>query len=246
MEKKMRRKSCLALLLAVMLAFPVKAFAKKPNGGAEAAPAPTAKEAAGYDWGKVAALGSGVQNVRLDRKGRVTSFVVVGEARISKALGIAKGKKLAAQRARLNAKAEVMKWMQERVASLEQEHDETIIQMKGDGDALTEEGKSVEHNLAKIESYADGIIRGMVTLYQAVEEADGSQMFRIVLGWSAKNSQAAAQVREAMTAPPKKGKPKKETGATPAPAAPAQPRQERKKPSIPAQSATSLDTAEFE
>ncbi len=199
-------------------------------------------QTAGYDWGKVTDLGPGVQNIRLDERGKVKSLVVVGEARISTVLGMAKGKRVATQRARMNAKAELVKFLRERVVSVEQDQEETIIQLKGDGKSVTEEGKSVEHTLTKVERVAEGMIRGMITIHIKVTEpaADGSQMLRVILGWSAKSNKVAKQVRSAIDAPLKG----RGTGNNPGSPSPNPPASAPK--TIPAQSVTSPSASEFE
>ena len=193
-------------------------------------------------WGDISKVGEGVQRIKYDEKGRVKTFIVIGEARISKALPIAKAKTLARQNARLKAKAEVVKFLREKVSSVEQFEEETIIQLKGfngkgNESEFNEEGKTTERTTTKISSTADGLIRGMTTLVSEVcpAEEDGSQVFRLILGWSAKNNEAAAQVRKAMAAPltEKKGEVKKESQG------------KKNSSSIPAERVVSPDAGEF-
>src|SRR4051794_17830845 len=65
--------------------------------------------------GKIAELGPGVHAIKKDDRGRIKTCVVVGQARISTALGKAKGLETARTRARLAAAAEYRKWLSEKV-----------------------------------------------------------------------------------------------------------------------------------
>ncbi len=190
----------------------------------------------GIDWGNLVNLGPGVQNIKQDENGHVKTLVVVGTSRVSTVLGLAKGRKIATQRARLNAKAELVKWLQEKVSSMEQDQEETIIQLKGDGEKQTEEGKSTEHTITKVESFAEGMIRGMITLNLTVSEPekDGSQTLSIILGWSAKNNQMAKEVRQAIDAPLTGQDSEKKSNST------------KGTKTLPAQSFTAPNASEFE
>ena len=190
----------------------------------------------GIDWGNLANLGPGVQNIKQDEKGHVKTLVVVGTSRVSTVLGLAKDKKIATQRARLNAKAELVKWLREKVSTMEQDQEETIIQLKGDGENQTEEGKSTEHMITKVESFAEGMVRGMITLNLTVSkpEKDGSQTLSIILGWSSKNNQMAKEVRQAIDAPLTGQDSEKKTNAT------------KGSKTLPAQSFTAPGASEFE
>ena len=149
-------------------------------------------------------MGPGVHDIKYDDAGHVQSFKIVGTSRVSTVLGIAKGKNIAIQRAKLNAKVELVKWLKEKVASVEKNQDETIIQLKGQaGGELSEEGKETEHLLAQVDSIAEEIIRGTITLNvtHAEHESDGTQNLHIVLGWSKKTNQAAKEVSAALAEP---------------------------------------------
>ena len=124
----------------------------------------------------------------------------MGTSRFSTVLGIAKGKNIAIQQAKRNAKVELVKWLKEKVAIEETNMEETVIQLKGQrGGELSEEGKGTEHLQTKITSIAEGIIRGTITLSVTIAEpeADGTQNLHIVLGWSKKTNQAAKEVSAA-------------------------------------------------
>ncbi len=62
---------------------------------------------------KLAALGPGVHKIQKGKKGQITSCVVVGQARISTALGKAKGLELARDKANLDCSAQFVKWLKE-------------------------------------------------------------------------------------------------------------------------------------
>ena len=156
-----------------------------------------AKEA--VDWDKVAELGNGVRRIKKDDKGKVKSFVVVGTSRISTVLGAVKGEDIARRRARLQAKAEIVKWINEKISTIEKSGDDTIITLKGDGNNTSEQGKSVEYASAQISSFAEGIVSGTSEIFSKTVTVGNEQMYVIILGWSAENVKNARQVQQTMT-----------------------------------------------
>jgi hypothetical protein len=147
--------------------------------------------------GRLIDLGPGVHKVKTDGKGRIQSCIIIGQSRISTTLGKAKGLEVARQRARLAASAEFVKWLKEKVDVREKSEDETILFLEGgqenDKDALRESGKSVEKTTKKIESTAMGLARGFQVLASDVNDED--KTYTLVIGWSAKMSEATKKVR---------------------------------------------------
>ena len=163
------------------------------------------------NWKKIAELGNGVHREKQDEKGNTKSFVAVGISRIRKALGEVDGEIIAQKRARLQAKAEIVKWLKGKVITYEASTGEYIISSTGNGDNVSESGKLVEKNIAKNEEYAEGIVRGTKVIYTGILR--NGQMYVIILGWSAKNVKNARQVQAMMAdesplqkAPADKGK----------------------------------------
>ena len=68
---------------------------------------------------QLAELGPGIHKVKQDERKALKSCVVVGQARISTALGQAKGLEVARRNARLSAEKEFVKWVRTNVASVE-------------------------------------------------------------------------------------------------------------------------------
>ncbi len=151
------------------------------------------------DWNKYAEQGNGVYRVKKDNKGVVTSFVVVGSSRISTILGAIKGEEVARQRARLQAKAEIVKWINEKVSSVEKTGTDTIITLKSDGQQVSEQGKSVEFSSSQTSSFAEGIISGTSTIVSKTITIGKEQKYVLILGWSAENVKNAKQVNQIMT-----------------------------------------------
>lgn len=145
---------------------------------------------------KIAKLGPGVHAIKKDKKGQIVSCLVVGQARISTALGKAKGLEIARDKANLAASAEFVKWLKEDVAVYQSSEDESVILIEGaedaDDDTLKESGKAVEKNSTKMESVSKGLVRGLQPLYKAVD-GDG-KTYTIIKGWSLKNSDATKEV----------------------------------------------------
>jgi len=120
----------------------------------------------------------------------------VGQARISTALGKSKGLEQARNKANLDCSAQFVKWLKEKVTVFESNEDETVTLLEGSEEdeesTLKESGKSVEKATKKMESIAEGLVRGLVMIGRQ-QEADG-KTYTVVKGWSLKNSEASKNV----------------------------------------------------
>lgn len=148
---------------------------------------------------KIATLGPGVHAIKTDKKGRIVSCVVVGQARISTVLGKSKGLQVARDKARLDASAQYAKWLNEKVSVLESSEDETILFLEGnqenDAAAMKESGKAVEKTTKKMQSISQGLVRGLQVLHTEVSGDD--KTFTIVMGWDAKTAAKVKTIAEA-------------------------------------------------
>jgi hypothetical protein len=138
-------------------------------------------------------LGPGVHNIKKDKKGRVLTLIVVGQARISTVLGGAKGKEMARKKAAQGARAEFVKWLGEAVVVCENAENEATIFIQGeegkDKDAQSEAGKAVEKTGDSFKSLSAGFVRGLTLLHTDVN-ADEKEC-TMVYGWSLANAKAA-------------------------------------------------------
>lgn len=145
---------------------------------------------------KLIKLGPGVHAIKKDKNKRIISCVVVGQARISTALGKGKGLEVARSKANLDASAQFVKWLKEEISVQETGEDETVILMEGSegevGDALTESGKSIEKTSKKMESVSKGLARGLQLLHK---EVDGDEKtYSVVKGWKADTSEGTKKI----------------------------------------------------
>jgi hypothetical protein len=105
---------------------------------------------------------------------------------------------VARDRAALAAKAEFVKWLKEKVSVYSKTEDETILFLEGseqnDADTLKESGKSVEKTGKKIETIAEGLVRGLQVIHTEVSDKD--KTLTIVYGWDAKTAEATKKVRK--------------------------------------------------
>lgn len=156
--------------------------------------------------GKIAALGPGVHAVKTDKQGRITSCIVVGQARISTVLGKPKGLQVARDKARLDATGRFATWLNEKVEVHEKSEEETILFLEGnqenDAAALKESGKAIEKTAKKIESVSQALVKGLQVLH--TETTDADKTFTLVLGWDAKTAKAVSEVADPDAAPTKK------------------------------------------
>jgi hypothetical protein len=159
---------------------------------------PTVEEA----MAKLAQLGPGVHAIKKDKKGRIVSFVVVGQARISTALGKAKGIELARDKANLAASAEFVKWLKEEVKVYQMADEESVIILEGsenaEGDTLAESGKAVEKTSKRMESVSQGLVRGLQILHKEVD-GDG-KTYTVVKGWKADTADGVKKIAASLSA----------------------------------------------
>jgi hypothetical protein len=144
---------------------------------------------------KVADLGPGVHNIVKDKKGQIVSCMVVGQVRITTALGKAKGIELARNKANLACSAEFVKWLKEEVSVLQTNDEETVILMEGEEgaeDKLNESAKSVEKSSTKMESISKGLVRGLQVIHNKTD-GDGKS-YTIIKGWKADSAKALKKV----------------------------------------------------
>jgi hypothetical protein len=160
---------------------------------------------------KLIDLGPGVHMIQKDKKGRITSCMIVGQSRISTALGKAKGIEVARDKANLGCSAEFVKWLKEEVTVYQSSDEETVILLEGEesaeGDSLKESGKAVEKNSKKMESLSKGLVRGMQVLHKQVD-GDG-KTYSIVKGWKAETAEGVKKVSSDLASDDPVGKGKK-------------------------------------
>jgi hypothetical protein len=159
---------------------------------------PTVEEA----MAKIARLGPGVHAIKKDQKGRIVSCVVVGQARISTALGKAKGIELARDKANLAASAEFVKWLKEEVKVYQTADEEAVIILEGseggEGDTLVESGKAIEKTSTRMESVSQGLVRGLQILHKEVD-GDG-KTYTVVKGWKADTADGVKKIAASLSA----------------------------------------------
>ena len=170
------------------LAIPQFALAQDDEGGNDVA----------KEMKRIAALGPGVHEVQKDKKGQITSCIIVGQARISTALGKTKGIELARDKANLDCSAQFVKWLKEEVSVYQSNDDETIILMEGaeekENDSLKESAKSLEKSSKRMESVAKGAVRGLQMLHK---ETDGDgKTYTVVKGFKASTLDALKKLSE--------------------------------------------------
>jgi hypothetical protein len=148
------------------------------------------------EYKKIAALGPGVHAVQKDKKGRITSCIVVGQARISTVLGKAKGIELAKDKAILDCSAQFVKWLKEEVTVYQSNDEESIVLIEGqenkEDESLLESGKAVEKSGKKMESLSKGLVRGLQIVHK---EIDGNgKTYTLVKGWKADTAERTKKI----------------------------------------------------
>lgn len=142
---------------------------------------------------QLANLGPGIHNIKKDDSGAMKSCVVVGQSRISTALGLNKGLIDARRNARLSAEQEFVKWVKSNVKAVQSSGTETILMLEGSGGKTSESGKSIETSTEAIGSAAEGAVRGLQVVGFDQQGGQGDSILTVVLGWSPANAAMAGQ-----------------------------------------------------
>ena len=213
-------KNTFATALAGAALFAAPAFAQEAAPASAPAPAPAAAEAPAPAQPEdsvqnLAALGKGVHKVKKTEDGHFRSCVVVGQARISTALGAAKGMMTAQRNAKLDAESAFVTWLKANTKSVEQSGDKTEFVLKGDETGHSESASSTETSSSLVQTSAEGAIRGLSLIGKDVS----GEILTLVYGWKPDYAEITREVEAEMNKEP-------ETAAQsapppPAPAAPA-------------------------
>ena len=154
------------------------------------------------------ALGQGVYAVETDKKGRISSCIIVGQARISTVLGKTKGLEMAREKAKLTCSAEFVRWLKEDVTVYVSSEDEAVILVEGSegkgDDSLNESGKAVEKNGKKMESISKGCVRGLMVLHKEIN-GDG-KTYTLVMGFKTSRLEGLKKLNEDLKVDEPKGK----------------------------------------
>ena len=185
------RASSLPVTLACLILLPTSTIAQEAKDRA------SEESAVQKHMANIAAMGPGVHEVRKNKKGRIVSCFVVGQSRISTALGKAKGLEVARKRADLNASAEFVKWLKQDVTVVENNEDETVTLLEGteeqNKDALKESGKAVEKIGSKMTSTAQGLVRGLQGPLHVGRDGENKQI-TVVKGWNADTAEGVTRI----------------------------------------------------
>lgn len=181
---------CLCCFHATPMAYPQEAATEDTPAASPRAPASDATET-------LVALGPGVHLVKRSNNNAVTSLVTIGQARISTALGKAKGLERARRIASQSADIEFLKWLKSKVSVAETEDSEDIILLENDGGKVPKEtGKALEKTSRKMELYSEGLLRGLQVIH--VDQDPESEMITVVKGWKADTAEGTKKVAALM------------------------------------------------
>lgn len=166
------------------------------------APVWAQEETAGSDKNdaikELADLGPGVHKIKMNDDNTLTSCVIVGQARISKALGKAKGVMNAKKMAQQNAEAAFVGWLKKSVTDISQTSDSTEMHITGadeNGDPI-ESAQSTETTSQITTSQAQGQLRGMRLI--GVDQDGENDIMTMVYAWKPEYAAAAAGAAGAM------------------------------------------------
>jgi len=143
-------------------------------------------------------LGEGVHEVKAEN-GRLRSLKIVGQERISTVLGPEKGLMTAQKRASMKANAAFVEWMGSNVSSISTSGEETIVVVTGDGQGITEQGKSSETTRREIVTKAQGLVRGLSLVGK--DQDPESKLLTLVFSWTPERAALSEESRAANREP---------------------------------------------
>lgn len=177
------------VVLAIAMAFPVIPSAAAP---AKKSPQAVLQE--------LAALGPGVYRIKHDAQGRLQSCLVIGQARVSSALGAAKGNMVAQRRAMQDAKGQFVKWTRTNVRAIEMSGDIASVTLQSktgaNGKDVSEEAEATEALVSVTESDAQGMVRGLRIVGK--DQDAKTKILTVAYAWKPNFARDAASVEAGM------------------------------------------------
>ncbi len=175
------------------------AFAQQPVAAQPAAAAkPSAAETlSALAEGRI----SGVQNIKRDAMGGITSLVVIGRADVSRSMMANQAELFAARIAASDAQRRFREWMSTKVEATYSQKSGLELRTKGSAAGDTGPASATQTSDARmltsdeIKTVTEGIVAGLQTIYEGVNSRG---MYVIVYGWSAKNTAQISAVNALM------------------------------------------------
>jgi len=146
---------------------------------------------------KVSLGNPGVTEVQFDDKGKITSILVVSKTRISTVLGKTEGVKIARQKAELESRGSIIKFLNGSNVKIYEANDSEVVlalegkEEAGKDDSKSELGKKVDKTTTKIESLSSGIVKALVSVYENTDAVN--KELTTIMAWSPKYVKAANQ-----------------------------------------------------
>lgn len=159
-------------------------------------------------------LGPGVHEITSNEDGRVVSFFVVGQARISTALGKAKGLEIARRNAELDCSAQVVKWVKQAPLIYESSDNEEVIVIEKEGSetpsSRKELGKAIEKSSKKMEAVSSGVVRGL----QLINSTKDGETYSVIKHWSIETSESTKGILKGLSSDEESIVPEKQVNAS--------------------------------
>ena len=192
----MNKKLLGCVLVGAAVVAPIGAAENKDDGTAKAASAEnaaatTSANTAGSEINQlINGELSGVQKIKKDAKGHITSLVVIGRAPISTALSKARAKRQAFKKADAQARAEYSKWLTTGVRYWYGADSEVILaEQNGESG-----GEALDMTSEQIEVVAASLVKGLQQIGAGVNEDGDSAV--VILAWSAATAKRTDAVRD--------------------------------------------------
>lgn len=188
----MNKKLLGCVLVGAAVVAPIGAAENKDDGATKAASAESATMTSTADYEISQLINgelSGVQKIKKDAMGHITSLVVIGRAPISAALSKARAKRQSFKKADAHARAEYSKWLTTGVRYWYGADSEVILaERNGESD-----GEALDMSEEQIEVVAAGLVKGLKQIGAGVNK-DGDTAV-VILAWSAVTAKQTDAVR---------------------------------------------------
>lgn len=152
-------------------------------------------------WQQMAELDDGIQNIKRDNSGQISSLLVIGKGKVSRAFSKQKAKQIAGREASRNARNAFAQFLNTHVTWAETSAGEVVLKEKGaasgdDGAAVSvQEGVSTEVTSEKSSQYSSAALSGLRQVWSGYDK-DGMRV--IIFGWKLSDCQAIGKLSRTM------------------------------------------------
>ena len=150
---------------------------------------------------QMAEMESGVQNVKKDAYGRITTLMVVGKGKVSRAFSKQRAKQVAGKEAVREARNAFAQWLNTSVSWSETASGEVVLKEKGGAEGDTgaavsaQEGVATEATAEQSKAFSQAALSGLRQIWGGYDK-DGMRV--VIMGWSMADCKGIVKVSRTM------------------------------------------------